>query len=356
MPVLDGWDLPRRAQARFEVGQAAGHCLFGIGRARSVSAGHEGPSVLAPPSSIQQLERVHEYVPPSPSVVAAAGASAKRPSRRRPVNAVSFHRARLGARRVVACRMRGSASAAVLMVDDHPRNLVALTAVLEPLGYELVSAIRAPKPWRLASGREFSGDRDGRHDADPRRHPDHSRHPQAARGATRYVPIIFLKRRWTAGAPKCSAPIKAAASTTSSSLTEPTRSSARKCRSSSSSTNSAARSTDQRQLHLAEGWHARCRPLKPAARSREELLSIVSHELPATPSPRSGPMPPSLLRRAATIEDNDVHRYAMQAMRRRAEDGAADRRSLLVAAARAERGALRRRQEASTRVRSWSTN
>ena len=34
----------------------------------------------------------------------------------------------------------GSVPAAVLMVDDHPANLIALTAVLEPLGHQLVSA------------------------------------------------------------------------------------------------------------------------------------------------------------------------------------------------------------------------
>jgi signal transduction histidine kinase len=46
--------------------------------------------------------------------------------------------------------------APILMVDDLPANLLALSAVLEPLGHELVCARSGAEGLRLALGREFA--------------------------------------------------------------------------------------------------------------------------------------------------------------------------------------------------------
>jgi CheY-like chemotaxis protein len=46
--------------------------------------------------------------------------------------------------------------AAVLMVDDHPGNLVALEAVLETLGHELVRASSGAEAVQLVGQREFA--------------------------------------------------------------------------------------------------------------------------------------------------------------------------------------------------------
>lgn len=45
---------------------------------------------------------------------------------------------------------------AVLLVDDHPANLMALRAVLEPLGYELVDARSGKEAIQLSAEREFA--------------------------------------------------------------------------------------------------------------------------------------------------------------------------------------------------------
>ena len=50
----------------------------------------------------------------------------------------------------------GPIPAAVLMVDDHPANLVALEALLEPLGLELVRAQSGAEAAGLAARREFT--------------------------------------------------------------------------------------------------------------------------------------------------------------------------------------------------------
>ena len=46
--------------------------------------------------------------------------------------------------------------ASVLLVDDEPDNLVALTAVLEPLGRELVQATSGEEALKLLLGQEFA--------------------------------------------------------------------------------------------------------------------------------------------------------------------------------------------------------
>ena len=46
--------------------------------------------------------------------------------------------------------------ASILIVDDHPANLVALEAILEPLGHELVLARRAKRRSRNILHREFA--------------------------------------------------------------------------------------------------------------------------------------------------------------------------------------------------------
>src|SRR5215471_12043255 len=48
------------------------------------------------------------------------------------------------------------ASAAILLIDDLPANLLALRAVLEPLGHELVCARSGTEAVRLALEREFA--------------------------------------------------------------------------------------------------------------------------------------------------------------------------------------------------------
>jgi len=45
---------------------------------------------------------------------------------------------------------------AILLVDDHPANLMALRAVLDPLGYELVDARSGTEAIRLSECREFA--------------------------------------------------------------------------------------------------------------------------------------------------------------------------------------------------------
>jgi signal transduction histidine kinase len=51
---------------------------------------------------------------------------------------------------------RSGESAAILMVDDIPANLLALTAILEPLGHELVCAHSGAEAVDLALQREFA--------------------------------------------------------------------------------------------------------------------------------------------------------------------------------------------------------
>src|SRR2546423_12117188 len=52
--------------------------------------------------------------------------------------------------------MRRDRRASVLLVDDEPDNLVALTAVLEPLGRELVQASSGEEALRLLLKRQFA--------------------------------------------------------------------------------------------------------------------------------------------------------------------------------------------------------
>ncbi len=78
----------------------------------------------------------------------------------------------------------------LLLVDDHPDNLLALAATLEPLGYELVSAGSGAEALRLLLHEEVSAvvldvqmpDLDGFETAALMR----------SRGATSSVPILFL--------------------------------------------------------------------------------------------------------------------------------------------------------------------
>src|SRR5882672_5567345 len=45
---------------------------------------------------------------------------------------------------------------AILLVDDHPANLMALRAILDPLGYDLVDARSGKEAIQLSEGREFA--------------------------------------------------------------------------------------------------------------------------------------------------------------------------------------------------------
>src|SRR5216683_4725725 len=50
----------------------------------------------------------------------------------------------------------GASRAAILVVDDHPANLVALEAVLEPLGHELVKCSSGEEALRHVLTRDFA--------------------------------------------------------------------------------------------------------------------------------------------------------------------------------------------------------
>ena len=52
--------------------------------------------------------------------------------------------------------MEGLAVASILLVDDHPPNLMALEAALEPLGQRLVKARSGAEALRLLVNEEFA--------------------------------------------------------------------------------------------------------------------------------------------------------------------------------------------------------
>ena len=70
-----------------------------------------------------------------------------------------------GLRSGVGAVTRAAARAKVLLVDDQVENLVALEAVLEPLGQTLVRAGLRPRGARAPAPRRVRPDPDGRPDA-----------------------------------------------------------------------------------------------------------------------------------------------------------------------------------------------
>jgi two-component system, sensor histidine kinase and response regulator len=224
-----------------------------------------------------------------------------------------------------------SAPAAILMVDDHPPNLIALTAVLEPLGHELVSAQSGAEAVELAANRDFAlivmdvqmPLLDGFQTAGIIKQYE----------ATRYVPIIFLTAMDREGAQMFRAyqsgavdylvkPFDPAVLRSKVSVFVELYQQRRKIQ-------------DQQQL-LHEERLARV-GAEAAARAREEILSIVSHEL-GNPVMAVGTYASLLLRHAELAEDATVRKYAT-----RQADAARKMERLLgdlLDTVRAERGAL----------------
>jgi len=223
------------------------------------------------------------------------------------------------------------APAAILMVDDHPPNLISLTAVLEPLGHELVSAQSGGEAVHLASAREFAVIimdvqmplLDGIETASILKQYD----------ATRYVPIIFLTAIDREGAHM----FRAYQSGAVDYLVKPFEPAVLRSKVSVfvELYQQRHKIQDQQQL-LHEERLARV-GAEAAARAREELLSVVSHEL-GNPVTALGTYANLLLRRAELIADDIVLKYAKRQL------AAAEKMERLIGdlldAARAERGAL----------------
>jgi signal transduction histidine kinase len=217
------------------------------------------------------------------------------------------------------------------MVDDHPPNLIALTAVLEPLGHELISAHSGAEAVELAAGREFAvivmdvqmPILDGIQTAGIIKQYE----------ATCYVPIIFL----TAMDPEGAHMFRAYESGGVDYLVKPYEPTVLRSKVSVFVELYEQRRkihAQERQLHQERVARVAA---EAAARAREELLTIVSHEL-GNPVTAIGTYASLLLHRAAIIEDETVHKYAMN------QCAAAEKMERLIGdllvAARLERGAL----------------
>src|SRR5436305_2369080 len=82
-----------------------------------------------------------------------SGGPGVRPGRR---GLIKWHRSRARARPPEADTRMPTASVPVLMVDDHPPNLLALEAILDDPGYELVRALSGPEALDRLAGRDFA--------------------------------------------------------------------------------------------------------------------------------------------------------------------------------------------------------
>jgi signal transduction histidine kinase len=217
------------------------------------------------------------------------------------------------------------------MVDDHRANLVALEAVLEPLGHELVRASSGAEAVQLVAKREFAVIvmdvhmplLDGIQTAGIIKQYEASRH----------VPIIFLTAIDREGVHM----FRAYESGAVDYLVKPFDPDVLRSKVSVFVEMYRQRlkiHDQQQQLH--EERLARV-AAEAAARASEELLAIVSHEL-GNPVAAVGTYASLLLRRADLVEDETVRRYAMRqvAAAKKMERMVRD----LVDAARAERGTL----------------
>ena len=223
------------------------------------------------------------------------------------------------------------APAAILMVDDHPPNLISLTAVLEPLGHELVSAESGAEAVQLASGREFAVIimdvqmplLDGIQTASILKQYD----------ATRYVPIIFLTAIDREGAQM----FRAYESGGVDYLVKPFEPAVLRSKVSVFVELYQQRFKIQHQQQLLHEERLARADAEAAARAREEVISIVSHEL-GNPVTAVGTYAHLLLRRAELVDDDTVRKYAMRQV------AAAEKMERLIGdlldAARAERGRL----------------
>ena len=223
------------------------------------------------------------------------------------------------------------APAAVLLVDDHPPNLIALRAVLEPLGHLLVNAQSGAEAVEQAAHRDFAVIvmdvqmplLDGIQTAGIIKQYE----------ATKYVPIIFLTAMDREGAHM----LRAYQSGAVDYLVKPFEPAVLRSKVSVfvEMYQQRRKIHDQQQL-LHEERLARV-AAEAAARAREEILSIVSHEL-GNPVMAVGTYASLLLRQAELVQDDTVRKYA----KRQAD--AAQKMERLIAdlldTARAERGAL----------------
>jgi signal transduction histidine kinase len=205
-----------------------------------------------------------------------------------------------------------TAPPAVLMVDDHPPNLLALEAVLEPLGYELVRAQSGAEAVSLTASREFAvivmdvqmPSLDGIQTASIIKQTE----------ATRHVPIIFLTAIDREGAHM----LRAYSSGAVDYVVKPYDPHVMRSKVSVfvEMYQQRRRIHDQQQLlHekqqlLHEERLARV-AAEAAARASEELLWIVSHEL-GNPVTALGTYANLLLRRAELVEDEMVRKYALR--------------------------------------------
>jgi len=221
--------------------------------------------------------------------------------------------------------------AAVLMVDDHPANLVALEAVLESLGHELVRATSGAEAVELVGRREFAVIimdvhmplLDGIQTAGIIKQYEASRH----------IPIIFLTAIDREGVHM----FRAYESGAVDYLVKPFDADVLRSKVSVFVEMYQQRlkiQDQQQQLH--EERVARV-AAEAAARASEELLAVVSHEL-GNPVAAVGTYASLLLRRADLVEDETVRRYALRqvAAAKKMERMVRD----LVDAARAEHGTL----------------
>jgi len=224
-----------------------------------------------------------------------------------------------------------AARAAVLMVDDHPPNLIALTAVLEPLGHDLIRAQSGAEAVALAAEREFAvivmdvqmPTLDGIQTAAIIKQFE----------ATRYVPIIFLTALDREGAQMARAYESGAVDY----LVKPFDPHVLRSKVSVFVEMYQQRREIQHQQQLLHEERLARVAAEAAARAREELLSVVSHEL-GNPVTAIGTYATLLLHRGEVTADDTVRRYAMHQV------AAAEKMDRLIHdlldAARAERGAL----------------
>jgi signal transduction histidine kinase len=224
-----------------------------------------------------------------------------------------------------------SAPAAVLMVDDHPPNLTALTAVLEPLGHELVSAQSGAEAVELAANRDFAVIimdvqmplLDGIQTAGIIKQYE----------ATRYVPIIFLTAMDREGAQM----FRAYQSGAVDYLVKPFEPAVLRSKVSVFVELYQQRRKIHDQQQLLHEEHLARVGAEAAARAREEILAIVSHEL-GNPVMAVGTYASLLLRHADVVDDATVRKYA-----KRQADAARKMERLLgdlLDTVHAERGAL----------------
>jgi two-component system sensor histidine kinase/response regulator len=225
-----------------------------------------------------------------------------------------------------------SAPAAVLMVDDHAANLIALEAVLEPLRLDLVRAQSGAEAAELAARREFAVIvmdvqmplLDGIQTAEIIKEREDGRH----------VPIIFLTAMDREGAHM----LRAYSSGAVDYLVKPFDPHVLRSKVSVFVDMYQQRRKIHDQQQLLHEEHLARVAAEAAARASEELLWIVSHEL-GNPVMALGTYANLLLRRAELVEDETVRRYAIRQvtattkMERMIHD--------LLDCARAERGALK---------------